>query len=149
MSSFTNLIKTSPEFAVPRAYLIACCCDIENLSQDIIYSLFNANKCNYLFEFIKRKNFEGELNFKWKNPCFKKFLNLFGENFHNMVMIEVEKELDKNILEDSFETIRANRGSIAHENSTISLTVEEIKVCYENCMKALSITKEYVDNLPS
>ena len=41
----------------------------------------------------------------------------------------------------------SNRNSITHENSSIAITIEEIKIDYENCIRAFQIVDEYINNI--
>lgn len=97
---------------------------------------------------FSKKTLLGELNFKWKNGSFKKFLELFGDDFHKNVKDKITSTgHDFERLANGFETIAANRGSVTHENSSISITLDEISENFELCMKAFEITNHYIDTL--
>lgn len=151
MNAFVEALKTTPQLAIPRAYLIACCCEIENLSQEIVEKMISANNCPHIFEFIKNKQIIGELNFKWKNNCFTKFLKLFGSEFYNSIISQIEASEENsftvNEIESSFATIATNRGLVAHENTPLSASIEDISNKYEKCMRALNLTKNHVESL--
>jgi len=46
---------------------------------------------------------------------------------------------DKNLLDSSFETIRANRRLVAHENSSLNVTLEELENSFNICKRAFEI----------
>lgn len=148
MSSIVEIIKTTSEIAVPRAYLIACACEIEIESQKIVNKLVSRVGCPHIYEFLANKQLLGELNFKWKSGSFEKFLKLFGSDFHKNVKNKIiNSGHDFERLVNGFETIGANRGSVTHENSGISITLDEISENFELCMKAFEITNHYIDTL--
>jgi hypothetical protein len=148
MDLLLDTVKTTSEIAIPRAYIIACACEIEKTSQDIIYKMVRKDKCPYIYEFLNKKQVLGELNFKWKNPAFEKFLKLFGDEFYNNVKIKIIAEgIDMARVNSAFETIGANRGSVAHENSFISVTLTEIEENFQICMKVFDTTNQYIDQM--
>jgi hypothetical protein len=148
MDLLLDTVKTTSEIAIPRAYIIACACEIEKTSQDIIYKMVRKDKCPYIYEFLNKKQVLGELNFKWKNLAFEKFLKLFGDEFYNNVKIKIKAEgIDMARVNSAFETIGANRGSVAHENSSISVTLTEIEENFQICMKVFDTTNQYIDQM--
>jgi hypothetical protein len=148
MGSFVDIVKTTSEIAIPRAYIIACACEIEKTSQDIIYKMVRKDKCPYIYEFLNKKQVLGELNFKWKNLAFEKFLKLFGDEFYNNVKIKIIAEgIDMARVNYAFETIGANRGAVAHENSSINVTLTEIEENFQICMKVFDTTNQYIDQM--
>lgn len=146
-STLIEYIKNTPEIAVPRAYLIACASEIEKESQSIVYKLIIEDRCPRIYQYLQKKQILGELNFKWKNNCFNKFITLFGNDFASNVHIAINREINDNLLSSSFETIKANRGAIAHENSSIDITINEIEESFQICMKAFELTNQYIDSL--
>jgi|SaaInl8_200m_RNA_FD_contig_123_19987_length_7179_multi_5_in_1_out_0_6 hypothetical protein len=146
--SLGEIIKSTPQIATPRVYLMYCSCEIENYSHRIIDKMINSH-CSYMYEFFRNKQLLGELNFKWKNNCFDKFLKLFGTEFYaDMIEKILEDDVindDKGLLDNSFETIRANRGLVAHENSNLNITVNEIDSSFQVCKKAFEIVLESLD----
>jgi len=146
--SLGEIIKTTPQIATPRAYLMYCSCEIEKYSHIIIDKMINTH-CSYMYDFFRNKQLLGELNFKWRNDCFDKFLKLFGTDFYNDMIekiLENNAVNDKNLLDNSFETIRANRGLVSHENSSLNITLDEIDSSFKVCKKAFEIVIEKLNN---
>lgn len=56
MSSIVDIIKTTSEIAVPRAYLIACACEIELESQKIVNKLVSRDGCPHVYQFLVKKH---------------------------------------------------------------------------------------------
>ena len=101
------------------------------------------------YNFIRNKQLLGELNFKWRNDCFDKFLKLFGTDFYDDMIEKILADdliSDKNLLDNSFETIRANRGLVSHENSSLNITLDEIDSSFQVCKKAFEIVIEKLNN---
>lgn len=139
--SLGEIIKTIPQIATPRAYLMYCSCEIEKYSHTITEKMIS-NNCSYMYEFFKNKRLLGELNFKWRNDCFNKFLKLFGTGFYDDIIEKILADdliSDKNLLDNSFETIRANRGLVSHENNNLNITLDEIDSSFQVCKKAFEI----------
>ena len=146
--SLGDTIKDVPEIATPRAYLMYCSCEIESCSHVVIEKMIET-ECKYMYEFFKNKQILGELNFKWKDNCFDRFLKLFGNNFYDKMIFKILEDglinNDKNLLDNSFETIRANRGLVAHENSNLNITVDEIDSSFQICKRAFEIVIESLE----
>jgi len=53
--------------------------------------------------------------------------------------------INKNLLDNSFETIRANRGLVAHENSNLNVMTDEIDSSFQICKKAFEIVIENLE----
>ena len=142
MNNIIDTIKTTSQIAVPRAYIIACTCQIETMSKEIVFEIVQKDSCPRLFTFLEKKRLIGDLNFKWKEKAFQKFTKQFGDDLYQILVIELGKQsLDINRINNAFETLGSNRNYVAHENGNLSLTIEEIEDNFKVCYEAMQIFK--------